>query len=189
MKIRKMMYSLIAAATVLSFGNIIAFGAETQASAETVAVEVVPYSADTNHELVDIIYFRSEDGNTVMSDTPFEVGESEETRAQSNNVMTGSIEYFNDGVNSQGRPGYTVTATIYSSNLNIKSSRLMTRAENVSSWNTNSKNHSGRIAVNSRSYVYTSNAPANPYCDARLWVTDSEDFETYIGATRLTNAK
>lgn len=88
MKIRKMMYSLIAAATVLSFGNIIAFGAETQVSAETVAVEVVPYNADANHELVDIIYFRSEDGNTVMSDTPFEVGESEETRAQSNNVMT-----------------------------------------------------------------------------------------------------
>lgn len=126
MKIRKIMYSLIEAATVLSFGNIIAFGAETQA---------------------------------------------------------------NDGVNSQGRPGYTVTATIYSSNLSIKSSRLMTRAENVSSWNTNSENHSSRVAVNSRLYVYTSNVPANPYCDARLWVTDSEAFETYIGATRLTNAK
>lgn len=50
-------------------------------------------------------------------------------------------------------------------------------------------NHTGRVAVNSRSYVYTSNPPSNPYCEAQLWVTDSEDFETYIGYTRLTNAK
>ena len=60
-------------------------------------------------------------------------------RAQSNNVMTGSIDYYNDGIDNQVMPGYTVTATIYSSNLNIKSSRLMTRTENVSSWNTNSR--------------------------------------------------
>lgn len=103
--------------------------------------------------------------------------------------MTGSIDYYNDGIDNQGRPGYTITATIYSTNLNIKSSRLMTRAENVSSWNTNNRNHTGRVAVNSRSFVYTSNPPSNPYCEARLWVTDSEDFETYIGYTRLTNAK
>ena len=76
------------------------------------------------------VYFRSENGVVELSDDPFE---SENSRSQSNNVMTGAIEYYNDGLDSQGRPGYTVTATIYSSNLNVKSSRLMTRAENVSS--------------------------------------------------------
>lgn len=186
MKIKRILCSMVVMATMLlAFGSTTAFAANNDAETENVSVEMVPYDANASRELIDTVYFRSENGNTVMSETPFG---SEEARAQSNNVMTGSIDYYNDGVDSQGRPGYTVTATIYSSNLNIKSSRLMTRAENVSSWNTNSRSHSGRVAVNSRSFVYTSNPPANPYCEARLWVTDSENFETYIGYTRLTNA-
>lgn len=174
------------AMAVMLFGSLTAFASENQATTETVTIETVSYDANKERELVDVVYFQSKNGNTVFSDVPFEAVEE---RSQSNNVMSGSIQYFYDGLDNQGRPGYTVTATIYSSNLNIKSSRLMTRAQNVSSWNTNNRNHSGRVAVNSRSYVYTSNPPANPYCDARLWVTDSEDFETYIGDTRLTNAQ
>lgn len=187
MRIKKLIASaVITVSAILTFGSMTAFASDFVSETEEARAEEVPYSADVDRELIDVVYFKSEAGNTVMSDVPFS---DNEIRGQSNNIMTGTIEYFNDGVNSQGRPGYTVTATIYSSNLNIKSSRLMTKAENVSSWNTSRKNHSGRIAVNSRSFVYTSNPPVNPYCEARLWVTDSEDFETYIGYTRLTNAK
>ncbi|WP_024345311.1 hypothetical protein [Lacrimispora indolis] len=186
MKFSKALFSVAIIAALSAFSSIAALAADNEATTETVSIETVPYDANASRELIDTVYFKSENGNTIMSDTPFE---TQATRAQSNNVMTGSIDYYNDGIDNQGRPGYTVTATIYSTNLNIKSSRLMTRAENVSSWNTNNRNHTGRVAVNSRSFVYTSNPPSNPYCEARLWVTDSEDFETYIGYTRLTNAK
>ena len=87
------------------------------------------------------------------------------------------------------RPGYTVEATMISSNLNISSSNLMTKAEGVSDWHENEVNHyTGKVAVNTRSYIYTNNPPANPYCEVKLYVTDSEDFEIYIGYTKLQDA-
>ncbi len=44
------------------------------------------------------------------------------------------------------------------------------------------------MAVNTRSYIYTNNPPANPYCEVKLYVTDSEGFEIYIGYTKLQDA-
>ena len=48
--------------------------------------------------------------------------------------------------------------------------------------------YTGKVAVNTRSYIYTNNPPANPYCEVKLYVTDSEDFEIYIGYTKLQDA-
>lgn len=186
MKLKKFFHISMMVFSMVVFGTMTAFASESMSVSETEDVETVLIRDNPQQELMDVVYFRSENGVVELSDAPFD---DENARFQSNNVMTGTIEYYNNGLDSQGRPGYTVTTAIYSSNLNIKSSRLMTKAENVSSWNTNRRNHSGRVAMNSRSYVYTSNAPANPYCDARLWMTDSKDFETYIGETRLRNAK
>lgn len=45
-----------------------------------------------------------------------------------------------------------------------------------------------KIEVNTRSYIYTKNPPVNPYCEVKLYVTDSEDFEIYIGYTKLKDA-
>ena len=50
------------------------------------------------------------------------------------------------------------------------------------------KNYIKRATVNTRSYIYTNNPPANPYCEVKLYVTDSEDFEIYIGYTKLQDA-
>lgn len=56
----------------------------------------------------------------------------------------------------------------------------MTKAEGVSDWHENEVNHyTGKVAVNTRSYIYTNNPPANPYCEVKLYVTDSEGFEIY----------
>ena len=50
------------------------------------------------------------------------------------------------------------------------------------------KNYIKRATVNTRSYIYTNNPPANPYCEVKMYVTDSEDFEIYIGYTKLQDA-
>ena len=71
----------------------------------------------------------------------------------------------------------------------FSSSNLMTKAEGVSDWHENEVNHyTGKVAVNTRSYIYTNNPPANPYCEVKLYVTDSEGFEIYIGYTKLRDA-
>lgn len=138
-----------------------------------------------NAQLVDQVYFSVDGNDIVFSDKPRELS----TFSQSNNVMSGTIKYYYNGLDSKKRPQYSVVATILSSNLTIKSSILKTKAEGVSSWHSNDvKNYTGKTAVNKRSYVYTKNPPKNPYCEVKLYVTDSENFQTYIGYTKLTNA-
>ena len=147
----------------LLLGSVTAYAAENQEPAIE-EVELQAQNASSGRELVDVIYFQ--------------VSGEEVT-----------INYYYDGMDSQNRPGYTVEATMISSNLNISSSNLMTKAEGVSDWHENEVNHyTGKVAVNTRSYIYTNNPPANPYCEVKLYVTDSEDFEIYIGYTKLQDA-
>ena len=153
----------------LLLGSVTAYAAENQEPAIE-EVELQAQNASSGRELVDVI-------------------DSSVTTYQSDNVITGSINYYYDGMDSQNRPGYTVEATMISSNLNISSSNLMTKAEGVSDWHENEVNHyTGKVAVNTRSYIYTNNPPANPYCEVKLYVTDSKDFEIYIGYTKLQDA-
>jgi hypothetical protein len=98
------------ALSMLVFGTVTALASESTVVSETEEVENVLARENPQQELMDVVYFRSENGVVELSDDPFE---NENAKSQSNNVMT--------------------------------------RAENVSSWNTNRKSHSGKIAVNSRS--------------------------------------
>lgn len=165
--------------------SILFIGSMTVYAAETETVEVQERSI-SEQELLDVVYFKVINGETIMSDVPFD---ENVLTYQSNNVITGAINYYYDGLDSWNRPQYSVVATMVSTNLNIKSSNLMTKAQGVSDWHENDVNHyTGKVAVNTRSYVYTSNPPSNPYCEVKLYVTDSEDYEIYIGYTKLKDA-
>ncbi|MBE7723983.1 MAG: hypothetical protein E7244_05920 [Enterocloster citroniae] len=73
MKFNKVLLSLALIATSLSaFGSTTALAAGNEATTETVSIEAVPYDANVDRELIDTVYFRSENGNTIMSETPFE---------------------------------------------------------------------------------------------------------------------
>ena len=143
-------------------------------------------NGSVNHALIDIQYFTVQDGEVIISDTPIN---STISTQQSNNLMAGTITYYYRGLDSKRRPMYNVTATNTSSNLSIKSSNLKTRAQGVKDYSSHNVNHYGKVAVNSYTYVYTSkNPPSNAYCEVKLYVTDSENFQTYIGYTKLKNA-
>ena len=140
----------------LLLGSVTAYAAENQEPAIE-EVELQAQNASSGRELVDVIYFQVSGEEVTFSDEPID---SSVTTYQSDNVITGSINYYYDGMDSQNRPGYE-----------------------------NEVNHyTGKVAVNTRSYIYTNNPPANPYCEVKLYVTDSEDFEIYIGYTKLQDA-
>ena len=135
----------------LLLGSVTAYAAENQEPAIE-EVELQAQNASSGRELVDVIYFQVSGEEVTFSDEPID---SSVTTYQSDNVITGSINYYYDGMDSQNRPGYTVEATMISSNLNISSSNLMTKAEGVSDWHENEVNHyTGKVAVNTRSYIY-----------------------------------
>lgn len=169
----------------LFLGSITVSAAENQGTSVE-EVEVQAQDAASERVLVDVVYFQVCGEEVIFSDEPID---NSVATYQSDNLITGAINYYYDGLDSQNRPGYTVEATMISSNLNISSSNLMTKAEGVSDWHENDVNHyTGKVAVNTRSYIYTSNPPTNPYCEVKLYVTDSEDFEIYIGYTKLKDA-
>ena len=62
---------VVMATMLLAFGSATAFAANNDAETKNVSVEMVPYDANASRELIDTVYFRSENGNTVMSETPF----------------------------------------------------------------------------------------------------------------------
>ena len=75
------------AMAVMLFGSLTAFASENQATTETVTIETVSYDANKERELVDVVYFQSENGNTAFSDEPFEdfetyIGDTRLTNAQ-----------------------------------------------------------------------------------------------------------
>lgn len=181
---KKIIAFVSAMIVTLGLGSMPVFAADVS---ETQDVEYLPYSTynSQSSELLDKSYFYCDGTDSFFSETPIQ----ESLVGSSNNVITGTLEYFYDGLDSQNRPQYTVTATIVSSPLTLKSSRMKTMAEGTSSWHTNEEDHSGHTGKNTRSYVYTKNPPTNPYCKVRLWATDSEDFELYIGEDTLYDAK
>lgn len=128
----------------LLLGSVTAYAAENQEPAIE-EVELQAQNASSGRELVDVIYFQVSGEEVTFSDEPID---SSVTTYQSDNVITGSINYYYDGMDSQNRPGYTVEATMISSNLNISSSNLMTKAEGVSDWHENEVNHyTGKVAA------------------------------------------
>ena len=153
--------ALALAAIMMMAMNMVSFAADT-APAETEAVESVTRS--TNGEPA--------------------------TALDIENRILGSMEYFYDGLDSSGRPQYTVKASMTSNPLKLKSSKLVTRAEGVNSWHTNEEDHNGYTGTNSRSYVYTTpNPPSNPYCEAILTATDEKGDEYAVWKGTLRDAK
>ncbi len=71
-----------------------AFVSESISVSKTEDIEDVYARNDQERKLVDMVYFRSE--NSVI-ELPYDPFKSENSRYQSNNVMTtGAIEYYND---------------------------------------------------------------------------------------------
>lgn len=164
--------------------NMVSFAADT-APAETEAVESVTRSTNGESVLLDKVYFACDGKNTISSREPIPA-----TALDIENRILGSMEYFYDGLDSSGRPQYTVKASMTSNPLKLKSSKLVTRAEGVNSWHTNEEDHNGYTGTNSRSYVYTTpNPPSNPYCEAILTATDEKGDEYAVWKGTLRDAK
>lgn len=148
--------ALALAAIMMMAMNMVSFAADT-APAETEAVESVTRSTNGESVLLDKVYFACDGKNTISSREPIPA-----TALDIENRILGSMEYFYDGLDSSGRPQYTVKASMTSNPLKLKSSKLVTRAEGVNSWHTNEEDHNGYTGTNSRSYVYTTpNPPSN----------------------------
>ena len=172
---------LIAMSLVLS----VLFGCVT-VNANEITVQRKDQENVYSGKVIDIQYFIVHGDKMIISDSPINSGILTQ---QSNNSISGKISYYYKGLDSQKRPKYNVTATITSSNLAIKSSNLKTKPEGVNDYIDHKANHAGKVAVNSHTYVYTSkNPPLNAYCEVKLYVTDSENVQTYIGYTKLKNA-
>ena len=149
------------------------------------AVESVTRSTNGESVLLDKVYFACDGKNTISSREPIPA-----TALDIENRILGSMEYFYDGLDSSGRPQYTVKASMTSNPLKLKSSKLVTRAEGVNSWHTNEEDHNGYTGTNSRSYVYTTpNPPSNPYCEAILTATDEKGDEYAVWKGTLRDAK
>ena len=151
----------------------------------TEAVESVTRSTNGESVLLDKVYIACDGKNTISSREPIPA-----TALDIENRILGSMEYFYDGLDSSGRPQYTVKASMTSNPLKLKSSKLVTRAEGVNSWHTNEEDHNGYTGTNSRSYVYTTpNPPSNPYCEAILTATDEKGDEYAVWKGTLRDAK
>lgn len=76
MRIKKLIASaVIIVSAILTIGGMAAFASDPISETEEARAEEVSYSADVNRELIDVVYFKSEAGNTVMSDVPFSAEE------------------------------------------------------------------------------------------------------------------
>ena len=157
--------ALALAAIMMMAMNMVSFAADT-APAETEAVESVTRSTNGESVLLDKVYFACDGKNTISSREPIPA-----TALDIENRILGSMEYFYDGLDSSGRPQYTVKASMTSNPLKLKSSKLVT-------------------GTNSRSYVYTTpNPPSNPYCEAILTATDEKGDEYAVWKGTLRDAK
>lgn len=167
--------------TVVCIGTLStnSLAAEVQ-TVETVDTNSISTMSETQGELIDSVSFTiSRDG---------EVKFDSEVDAQSvslEDVVTGTFNYYSNGLDSQKRPQYTVVLSIVSET-NLKKSVLSTKAEGVSTWHDNTKNHSGKVGTNIRTYVYTSsNPPSNPYCYVKAKITISDGTTYYIPKYKL----
>lgn len=112
--------ALALAAIMMMAMNMVSFAADT-APAETEAVESVTRSTNGESVLLDKVYFACDGKNTISSREPIPA-----TALDIENRILGSMEYFYDGLDSSGRPQYTVKASMTSNPLKLKSSKLVT---------------------------------------------------------------
>ena len=115
--------ALALAAIMMMAMNMVSFAADT-APAETEAVESVTRSTNGESVLLDKVYFACDGKNTISSREPIPA-----TALDIENRILGSMEYFYDGLDSSGRPQYTVKASMTSNPLKLKSSKLVTKDE------------------------------------------------------------
>lgn len=94
--------ALALAAIMMMAMNMVSFAADT-APAETEAVESVTRSTNGESVLLDKVYFACDGKNTISSREPIPA-----TALDIENRILGSMEYFYDGLDSSGRPQYTV---------------------------------------------------------------------------------
>lgn len=107
-----------------------------------------------------------------------------------------NVNYSATGVKSNGKWTLTITFTdtydfdAQSWKNAMTDNALVTILNNYAAYaqSIGANHYTGKVAVNTRSYIYTNNPPANPYCEVKLYVTDSKDFEIYIGYTKLQDA-
>lgn len=97
--------ALALAAIMMMAMNMVSFAADT-APAETEAVESVTRSTNGESVLLDKVYFACDGKNTISSREPIPA-----TALDIENRILGSMEYFYDGLDSSGRPQYTVKTT------------------------------------------------------------------------------
>ena len=62
----------LAVISMLAAGSMIALGADSISVSETIAVETVFAKENQERELMDVVYFRSENGVAELSGVPFE---------------------------------------------------------------------------------------------------------------------
>lgn len=62
----------LAVISMLAAGSMIALGADSISVSETIAVETVSAKENQERELMDVVYFRSENGVAELSEVPFE---------------------------------------------------------------------------------------------------------------------
>ena len=98
--------ALALAAIMMMAMNMVSFAADT-APAETEAVESVTRSTNGESVLLDKVYFACDGKNTISSREPIPA-----TALDIENRILGSMEYFYDGLDSSGRPQYTVKASM-----------------------------------------------------------------------------
>lgn len=147
--------ALALAAIMMMAMNMVSFAADT-APAETEAVESVTRSTNGESVLLDKVYFACDGKNTISSREPIPA-----TALDIENRILGSMEYFYDGLDSSGRPQYTVKASMTSNPLKLKSSKLVTRAEGVNSWHTNEEDRDTptRVLANGRGFLRHGRTP------------------------------
>lgn len=125
----KRIYKLLSACLIvvlMAIPSLSAFAANIEH--ETESQNIITRSVTSESVLIDKVYFYSNGENCISSREPIPMPNSD-----FDNYISGTVEYFDDGLDVEGRPQYTVKATLVSNPLKLKSSTLMTRAEGVSS--------------------------------------------------------
>ena len=151
------------------------------ASIETVTDSDFNLLLEENAVLLDSSTFIIKSDGTVVYDG------LQTNSARLSDVVTGTMNYYYLGKDSQNRPKYQMVMSIVSET-NLKSSVLSTKAEGVSDWYDNSAKHSGKTGTNTRTYVYTNeNPPSNPYCYAKATITISDGTTYKIPSKKYTN--
>ncbi len=183
MKLKRLASILMSICLLMGANCMISYASET----DTSTIRVYDQS-ETNT--------RAATGERILLDT-WTVGISADGSVNETNVKQARLEdavavtfkFYYDGINSNNEPQYTVTMTVTGETI-IKKTKLQTKAQGVSTWASNTKNHSSYTAINSITYSYTSsNPPSNPYVYAKASVTIKDGTVYSIPQHKLTDAQ